>query len=176
VLDRDDEAGLQSTPGVALPDFWSAVADTKGRHCSRIRDVEALRSIFEDRNRRTSCCFTPPRSSFLPMLGTRVHPDGRGETGNVLGTLSALRAARSVWRGGVRQLSTERGQPTSVCSGAQACGGGETAAWAAGDRAYLSVRFGSVIPEKPRLSSRPSTALIRGGWTLASPTSPRLLR
>ena len=158
MLDRD-ETGLQSTQ---ISILGHGLLDTRDVVLADIRDVEALRSIFEDR--LPDVVFHAAALKHLPML--EQYPDEAWKT-NVLGTLNVLQAARSVGVATFVNISTDKAaNPISVLGHSKRVAEKLTA-WAAEETGltYLSVRFGNVIGS--RGSMLPTfTALIEAGGPL----------
>jgi len=158
MLDRD-ETGLQQAQ---ISISGHGLLDTRDVVLADIRDVDALRAIFEDR--RPDVVFHAAALKHLPML--EQYPEEAWKT-NVLGTLNVLEAAMAAGVTTFINISTDKAaRPTSILGHSKRVAEKLTA-WAAessGQR-YLSVRFGNVIGS--RGSMLPTfTSLIEAGGPL----------
>lgn len=158
MLDRD-ETGLQSAQ---ITISGHGLLDTKDVVLADIRDIDALKAIFEDR--RPQVVFHAAALKHLPML--EQYPQEAWKT-NVLGTVNVLKAAMSVGVDTFVNISTDKAaNPTSVLGHSKRVAEKLTA-WAAETtgKSYVSVRFGNVLGS--RGSMLPAfTALIEAGGPL----------
>jgi len=158
MLDRD-ETGLQQSQ---LSVSGNGLLDTKEVVLADIRDLGALRAIFDDR--RPEVVFHAAALKHLPML--EQYPDEAWKT-NVLGTQNVLDASKAVGVGTFVNISTDKAaNPTSVLGHSKRLAERLTA-WAAEETGarYLSVRFGNVLGS--RGSMLPVfTSLIEAGGPL----------
>lgn len=158
MLDRD-ETGLQQAQ---LSIHKHGLLDTKDVVLADIRDAEALKRIFEER--QPTVVFHAAALKHLPML--EQYPEEAWKT-NVLGTLNVLEASAAVNVQTFVNISTDKAaNPTSVLGHSKRVAEKLTAGM--GERTgmrYLSVRFGNVIGS--RGSMLPTfTSLIEAGGPL----------
>lgn len=138
LLDRDETA----LHAVQLLIYGKGLLDTPDMVLADIRDVDALRPIFE--THRPEVVFHAAALKHLPML--EQYPEEGWKT-NVLGTRNVLRLSAEV---GVRQfvnISTDKAaNPTSVLGKTKRIAE-QLTAWQAttSHGTYLSVRFGNVL-------------------------------
>jgi FlaA1/EpsC-like NDP-sugar epimerase len=167
MLDRD-ETGLQAAQ---ISILGHGLLDTKDVVLADIRDVEALKVIFEER--RPEVVFHAAALKHLPML--EQYPDEAWKT-NVLGSRNVLQAARAAGVTTFVNISTDKAaNPTSVLGHSKRVAEKLTA-WTAEQTGmtYLSVRFGNVIGS--RGSMLPTfTSLIEAGGPLTI-THPDITR
>ncbi|WP_231556458.1 nucleoside-diphosphate sugar epimerase/dehydratase [Cryobacterium sp. MLB-32] len=167
MLDRD-ETGLQTSQ---ISIRGHGLLDTKDVVLADIRDVDAIRAVFEER--RPEVVFHAAALKHLPML--EQYPDEAWKT-NVIGTLNVLQASAAVGVTTFVNISTDKAaRPTSVLGHSKGLAEHLTA-WAARatGETYLSVRFGNVIGS--RGSMLPTfTALIEAGGPLTI-TDPEVTR
>ena len=138
MLDRD-ETGLQQSQ---LSVSGNGLLATKEVVLADIRDLGALRAIFDDR--RPEVVFHAAALKHLPML--EQYPDEAWKT-NVLGTQNVIDASKAVGVGTFVNISTDKAaNPTSVLGHSKRLAERLTA-WAADETGarYLSVRFGNVL-------------------------------
>lgn len=138
MLDRDESA----LHGLQLSLHGHALLNTPDTILADIRDAATITGLF--RERRPDVVFHAAALKHLPMLEQYPH---EAWLTNVVGTSNVLDAATAV---GVRtfvNISTDKAaNPTSVLGASKRIGERLVAhAGAAGDRDYLSVRFGNVI-------------------------------
>ncbi|WP_083942254.1 nucleoside-diphosphate sugar epimerase/dehydratase [Sanguibacter suarezii] len=138
LLDRD-ESGLHS---VQLSVYGKGLLDTPDMVLADIRDVAALRPIFEQH--MPEIVFHAAALKHLPML--EQYPDEGWKT-NVLGTLNMLELSREFEVRHFVNISTDKAaDPTSVLGRTKRLAE-QLTAWAAGhvEGNYMSVRFGNVL-------------------------------
>ena len=138
LLDRD-ESGLHS---VQLSVYGKGLLDTPDMVLADIRDVAALRPIFEQH--KPEIVFHAAALKHLPML--EQYPEEGWKT-NVLGTLNMLELSREFQVGHFVNISTDKAaDPTSVLGRTKRLAE-QLTAWAAehSNGSYMSVRFGNVL-------------------------------
>lgn len=138
MLDRD-ESGLHTTQ---ISIFGHGLLDTSDAVLTDLRDPDALREVFRDR--QPQVVFHAAALKHLPML--EQYPDEAWKT-NVLGTLNVLNAALDANVEQFVNISTDKAaNPTSVLGHSKRMAERLTA-WAADQSggSYVSVRFGNVL-------------------------------
>lgn len=138
MLDRDESA-LHS---VQLAVYGKGLLDTPDMVLADIRDVAALRPIFEQH--KPEIVFHAAALKHLPML--EQYPEEGWKT-NVLGTLNMLELSREFGVQHFVNISTDKAaDPTSVLGRTKRLAE-QLTAWAAEhvDGSYMSVRFGNVL-------------------------------
>ncbi|MCS3427540.1 FlaA1/EpsC-like NDP-sugar epimerase [Leucobacter aridicollis] len=167
MLDRDETA-LQE---VQISIAGHGLLDTNDVVLADIRDAEAVREIFQER--QPEVVFHAAALKHLPML--EQYPDEAWKT-NVVGTLNVLNAARSVNVGTFVNISTDKAaNPTSVLGHSKRVAEKLTG-WMAeqtGGR-YLSVRFGNVIGSRGSMLPTFRNLIEKGGpITVTHPEATR---
>ncbi|MHB1063513.1 MAG: polysaccharide biosynthesis protein [Georgenia sp.] len=138
LLDRDESA-LHS---VQLSIYGQGLLDSRDMVLADIRDVEALRPIFEEH--KPEIVFHAAALKHLPML--EQYPEEGWKT-NVLGSQNVLSLAAEFGVKRVVNVSTDKAaDPTSVLGRTKRLAERLTA-WTAQqvDGSYMSVRFGNVL-------------------------------
>ncbi|MGL5853248.1 MAG: UDP-N-acetylglucosamine 4,6-dehydratase family protein, partial [Phycicoccus sp.] len=156
MLDRD-ESGLHATQ---LSVEGQALLDSDDLLLCDIRDVEALRAVFE--RTRPQVVFHAAALKHLTML--ERYPEEAMKT-NVVGTLNVLEAARLVDVETFVNISTDKAaQPTSVLGWSKRVAERYTANY---DRdhagRYVSVRFGNVLGSRGSVIPAFMEQIQRGG-------------
>lgn len=156
LLDRDESA----LHAVQLSIYGKGLLDTPDMVLADIRDLEALRPIFE--THRPEVVFHAAALKHLPML--EQYPEEGWKT-NVLGTRNVLRLSAEY---GVRQfvnISTDKAaNPTSVLGTTKRIAE-QLTAWQADNAhgTYLSVRFGNVLGSRGSMLHTFFHQIERGG-------------
>lgn len=138
LLDRDESA----LHAVQLAIYGKGLLDTPDVVLADIRDVDALRPIFEQH--RPEIVFHTAALKHLPML--EQYPEEGWKT-NVLGTLNLLTLAQEHKVKHFVNISTDKAaDPTSVLGRTKRLAE-QLTAWAAerADGNFMSVRFGNVL-------------------------------
>lgn len=156
MLDRD-ESGLHTTQ---LSTFGHGLLDTSDAVLADIRDPDALREVFRDR--QPEVVFHAAALKHLPML--EQYPDEAWKT-NVLGTLNVLEAALDAGVERFVNISTDKAaDPTSVLGHSKRMAERLTA-WAAhrDSGSYVSVRFGNVLGSRGSMIPTFQSQIEKGG-------------
>lgn len=140
LLDRDESA----LHGVQLDIYEKGLLDTRDMALCDIRDLDALRGIFEEH--QPEIIFHAAALKHLPLL--ELYPDEGWKT-NVLGTRNLLELAREFSIRTFVNISTDKAaDPTTVLGRSKRLAEQLTASMAelAGEGTrYVSVRFGNVL-------------------------------
>ena len=156
MLDRD-ESGLHTTQ---MSIYGHGLLDTRDAVLADIRDPEALKAVFADR--QPEVVFHAAALKHLPML--EQYPLEAWKT-NVHGTLNVLNAALEI---GVEQfvnISTDKAaDPTSVLGHSKRMAERLTAWAAQQDKgSYVSVRFGNVLGSRGSMIPTFQSQIEKGG-------------
>lgn len=156
MLDRD-ESGLHTTQ---MSIYGHGLLDTRDAVLADIRDPEALKAVFSDRE--PEVVFHAAALKHLPML--EQYPEEAWKT-NVLGTLNVLNAALEINVERFVNISTDKAaDPTSVLGHSKRMAERLTA-WAANqdNGSYVSVRFGNVLGSRGSMLPTFQAQIEKGG-------------
>lgn len=157
MLDRD-ETGLQETQ-ISLTGH--GLLDTPNLILADIRDAAGMRELMLDR--RPDVVFHAAALKHLPLL--ERYPREGWKT-NVLGTLNVLEAAMAADVPTFVNISTDKAADPTSFLGKSKRVAEQLTAWAAGtagDRRYMSVRFGNVIGSRGSMLPTFQAMIERGG-------------
>lgn len=140
LLDRDESA----LHGVQLDIYEKGLLDTRDMALCDIRDLDALREIFEEH--KPEIVFHAAALKHLPLL--ELYPEEGWKT-NVIGTRNLLQLAHEYGVGTFVNISTDKAaDPTTVLGRSKRLAEQLTASMSemAGEGSrYVSVRFGNVL-------------------------------
>ena len=155
LLDRDESA-LQA---VQLSLDGRGLLDSDELFLADIRDADRVHEIFE--KTRPDVVFHAAALKHLPLL--QAHPEEGFKT-NVQGTANVLQAARDLDVPVLINISTDKAaDPTSVLGQTKRLTEQMTAGMAAGNRRYVSVRFGNVLGSRGSVLNTFREQIARGG-------------
>lgn len=156
MLDRDESALL----AVELSIHGHGLLDSPDTVLADIRDVEALRRVFEAR--RPEIVFHAAALKHLPML--ERFPDEGWKT-NVLGTLNMLRLSAEFEVEHFVNISTDKAADATSVLGATKRAAEQLTAWQAEQTGapYISVRFGNVLGSRGSMLDTFRTQIAAGG-------------